>query len=251
MLVALLIPALAVSAALGQAGEGDADGGGGIDPFTGALPQVGELFMFSPIINGLIVALSVFAVMLFLFFLATITPRAMVPPDFVDEVTKLVIRGKHEAASDLCRAHRRVFIATVIQRCVDNAGKGHSVIMDMIDAEGRRRADIVWNRVSYLADVANVAPMLGLLGTVMGMMVAFFGLEFQAAGVDANLLREGVAQAMSTTMFGLMVGILALTFYSIVKARTTRSLAEAEAAIHSISDHLKRDETDLRPDRAE
>ncbi|MFW6058808.1 MAG: MotA/TolQ/ExbB proton channel family protein, partial [Phycisphaeraceae bacterium] len=128
-----------------------------------------------------------------------------------------------------------------VQRCVDNAGKGHSIIMDMLDTEGRRRADIVWNRISYLADVSNVAPMLGLLGTVMGMIKAFFGLEREAGNVDAGVLSQGVAEAMSTTMFGLMVGILALVFYSIVKARATRTLAEAEAAVHSITDHLKRE----------
>ena len=236
-LLAALVVGLAAATAYGQT-TGD---GAGIDPETGALSNLGALFMTSPYINGINLALSVFALAMFGYFLLTINARAMVPADFVDEVTKLVIRGKHEAASDLCRAHRSVFVATVVQRCVDNAGKGHSVIMDMLDTEGRRRADIVWNRISYLADVSNIAPMLGLLGTVMGMIKAFFGLEREAGNVDAGVLSQGVAEAMSTTMFGLTVGILALVFYSVVKSRATRTLAEAEAAVHSITDHLKRE----------
>ncbi|MEX0744545.1 MAG: MotA/TolQ/ExbB proton channel family protein [Phycisphaeraceae bacterium] len=245
LLLVLLLPTLAVSVSLAQSGEADhatpSNGVTAVEATGEALPQLGEMFMFSPIINGIIAALSVVAVMLFLFFLLTITPRAMAPPDFIDEVTKLVIRGKHDAASDLCRAHRRAFVASVVQRCVDNPHKGHSVIMDMIDAEGRRRADVVWNRISYLADVSNIAPMLGLLGTVLGMITAFFGLEREAGTIDAAILSQGVGQAMATTMFGLVVGIMAMTFYSIIKARATRSLAEAEQAVHSITDHLKRD----------
>lgn len=213
-----------------------------IDLLSGALSSWGTLFGFSPVINGIIVGLSGIALMLFLYFLLTINGRAMVPADLVDEVTKLVVQGKQEAASDLCRAHRRVFIASIIQRCVENAGKGHSVIMNMIDAEGRRRADIVWNRISYLADVSNIAPMLGLLGTVLGMIKAFFLLEHQSGSADATALATGVGQAMSTTMFGLIVAILALAFYSVVKARATRVLSDAERAVHSIADHIKRGE---------
>lgn len=228
--------------AFAQGAAPGATGGATIDPRTGQLPAFLELFMFSPIINGLIAALSVIALMLFLYFLLTINNRAMVPPDLVDELTKLVVRGKTEAASDLCRAHRRVFIASIVQRCVENAGKGHSVILDMIDAEGRRRADVVWNRISYLADVSNVAPMLGLLGTVVGMIVAFFGLERESGTINATVLSRGVGQAMSTTMFGLIVAIAALVFYSIIKARATRVLADAEQAVHAIADHIKRHE---------
>ncbi|HEX7009131.1 MAG TPA: MotA/TolQ/ExbB proton channel family protein [Phycisphaeraceae bacterium] len=230
----LLIPLAAASAAWAQAPSPT------INPLTGAMPKLGELYMYSPILNGVIVGLSVIALMLFLYFLLTINTRTMVPPDLVEELTKLVVRGKHEEAADLCRANRRTFIATIVQRCLENAGKGHSVIMEMIDTEGRRRADIIWNRISYLSDISNVSPMLGLLGTVMGMIQAFFGLERQSGTIDAAVLSRGVGQAMTTTMFGLIVAIAALAFYTIVKARVTRTLAEAEAAVHALADHLKR-----------
>ena len=216
-----------------------------IAPFdlaTGTLPTLEQLFLFSPVINGMIAALSVISLALFFWYLLTINRQTMVPSELVDEVQKLVVRGKHEAAADLCRANRRIFVASIIQRCLDNAGKGHSVILDMIDAEGSRRADIIWNRISYLSDVSNVAPMLGLLGTVLGMMKAFFLLQGQTASVNAMGLSRGVGQAMSTTMFGLAVGIIALIFYSIIKARATLALAEAENTVHTITDHIKRND---------
>ncbi|MFN3168007.1 MAG: MotA/TolQ/ExbB proton channel family protein [Phycisphaeraceae bacterium] len=205
--------------------------------------KLGQLFMFSPIINGIIAGLSALGLMFFLYFMLTINRRTFAPPRFVDEVVKLVIRGDYERAGDVCRRSRGVFAAGIVQRCVENHNQAHSVMLGMIDTEGRRQADIVWNRVSYLADISNVAPMLGLLGTVLGMIKAFYGLESELGGIDAVTLSRGVGEAMSTTLFGLTVGIFTLVLYSLVKARATRTLADAEQAVHMIADHLKRDDS--------
>lgn len=205
--------------------------------------RVQQLFMFSPVINGIIVGLSVLGLLFFLVFMLTINRRTMVPHGFVDEVVKLVVRGDYERAGDVCRRARGVFAADIIQRCLENHSREHSVMLDMIDTEGRRLADIIWNRVSYLADISNVAPMLGLLGTVLGMIKAFYGLQGETGTIDAITLSRGVGEAMSTTLFGLSVGIITLVMYSFVKSRATRTLAEAEAAVHRIADHIKRDDT--------
>jgi biopolymer transport protein ExbB len=207
---------------------------------TGEVPSVWQLFMTSRIINGLIALLSVISLLLFLYFITTISAAAMAPTVFVDDVNKLVRDQKFEQVADLCRANPEVFIATIVQRCAENADKEHAVIMNMIDSEGRRSADLIWNRISYLADVSNVAPMLGLLGTVIGMINAFFSLRHGSDSINSGLLSDGVAQAMATTMFGLIVAITSLLFYTLVKSRLTRALAGAEHVVHSISDHIKR-----------
>lgn len=208
------------------------------------LYKLQEMFMFAPVINGIIAGLSVLALMFFLWFLLTINVRAVAPAGFVNEVTNLVLAHRYEAAADACRRSKRVFIAPVVLRSVTNAGKSQSIIMSMIDAEGRRLSDIIWNRISYLADISNVAPMLGLLGTVMGMITAFFGLDKESGSINSSVLSQGVGQAMTTTMFGLIVGISALVFYSIIKSRATKCLAEAEAAVHSIADRIRNAEDD-------
>ncbi|MEX2214107.1 MAG: MotA/TolQ/ExbB proton channel family protein [Phycisphaeraceae bacterium] len=207
-----------------------------------ALPSFVRLFETSPIINGIIIALSGLALLLFIFFLLTINHNAMVPAAFVDDVMKMVLAREHKQAVDFCRHHRGIFVSTVIQRAVENADKDQAVIMDMVDTEGKRRADMLWNRLSYLADISNVAPMLGLLGTVMGMMRAFFGLDQSDMSLRSKAISSDIAGAMATTFFGLIVGILALVFYSIIKGRLTKVLGEAEAAVHAVADHLKRGE---------
>lgn len=215
-------------------------GGSTIDPNTGALPTFRDLFLYSPTINGIILLLSLMSLAWFLFLIVTINPGQMAPASLTDEVTKLALRRKFESISDLCRAQRRTFIASIYQRLADNAHKDHDTLMQIIDTEGKRRADLVWNRISYLSDIANVAPMLGLLGTVLGMIKAFFLLEGQVGSVDSLVLSRGVGEAMATTMFGLVVAIITLLFYSIIKARATTTLAEAEAAVQSVADHMTR-----------
>jgi len=228
--------------ATGEQGDtASTDADGAMQLSDQPLYRIRDLFMFSPVINGIIVGLSVLALIFFLYFMLTINSRTFAPPRFVDEVVKLVVRGDYERASDVCRRSRGVFAAGIIQRCLENHSHSHSVMLDMIDTEGRRQADITWNRVSYLADISNVAPMLGLVGTVLGMIKAFYGLENELGGIDAITLSKGVGEAMATTLFGLSVGIMALVMYSLAKARTTRTLAEAEQAVHMIADHIKRD----------
>ncbi|MEM9881435.1 MAG: MotA/TolQ/ExbB proton channel family protein [Planctomycetota bacterium] len=229
------------AAATDQAAE--ISGGGGFNELD-TIYQLREMFFFSPVINGIIGGLSVLAVMFFFWFLVTINGRSIAPAAFVNEVTNLVLVRRYDAAADACRRAKGVFIAPIILRCVENHGKSQSIIMSMIDAEGRRLSDVIWNRISYLADISNVAPMLGLLGTVIGMITAFFGLERESGAIDANVLSQGVGQAMATTMFGLMVGIVALVFYSVIKSRATKTLAEAEFAVHSIADRIRSAEAD-------
>jgi len=225
---------LAAGPALAAEGTGPA-----MDAQTGELPTLAELFFFSPWVNGCIAALSVLALLLFLFFLATVNPSRMVPADLVDDITRLVVARDYDEAARLCRRRNHVFVASILQRCMENASRGHAAIMEIINSEGRRRAEMVWNRTSYLADISNVAPMLGLLGTVLGMIQAFFALDFDSATAASSTLSRGIAGAMATTLFGLSVGIAALVFHSLVKSRVTRTLAEAERVVHSVTDHVK------------
>lgn len=215
---------------------------GAINPLTGELPTFSVLFNTSPVINGLIFALSGVSVMLFIFFMATIHPRALAPATFIDDVTKLVVDRQFDQAASYCRNHRHLFAGTVIGRCVENAFRDHATLMTIAESEGQRRANILWNRISYLVDISAVAPMLGLLGTVMGMLQAFFVLPSQSASINSGLLTQAIGGAMATTFFGLIVAIATVIFYSIVKSRTTKTLAEVEQVVHSIADHIKRGE---------
>ncbi len=214
-------------------------------PEGATLPSLQFLFNTSPIINGVIIALSVVTLLLFVYFLLTINIRAMLPPLFLDEVTKLAIARRYDEAADFCRSQQSLFAASILQRAFENVDKDPSHLLTVIEAEGKRRADLVWTRVSYLMEMSSLAPMLGLLGTVLGMLEAFFGLNASPAGggVGSKVLASSIGGAMTATFLGLTVAVLATVFHSIIKSRAVATLAEVELIVHSIADHVH------RPDR--
>ena len=105
-----------------------------------------------------------------------------------------------------------------------------------VAAEGRRLAARANAAVDWLADVAAVAPLVGLLGTVLGMFQAFGGIASDvSAGAKPVVLAQGVSQAIVTTIFGLVVAIPALCAYAFFRRRCAKRIAELEEACESMS----------------
>ena len=98
-------------------------------------------------------------------------------------------------------------------------------------AEGGRIADAMMSSVDWLADIAAIAPLVGLLGTVLGMFQAFGGIASDvSAGAKPVVLAQGVSQAIVTTIFGLVVAIPSLAAYAIFRRRAQKRIAEIESA---------------------
>ena len=96
-------------------------------------------------------------------------------------------------------------------------------------AEGGRIADAMMSSVDWLADIAAIAPLVGLLGTVLGMFQAFGGIASDvSAGAKPVVLAQGVSQAIVTTIFGLVVAIPSLAAYAIFRRRAQKRIAEIE-----------------------
>lgn len=217
--------------------QADPAGGEGAAPMS----TLKQLLLSNIPINAAIIILSLIAVAVFLFLLSGLSSGGFAPTRFVDEVTRLILNRRFDQAVTHCQNNSRLFISGIVQRMVENRDKDPGVLMNILDAEGRRQADVIWNRVNYLAEIAAIAPTLGLLGTVIGMIDVFFTLTANiTSGKEVGALSAGIATAMSTTMFGLIVAIVAGVFYTIVKSRATRVLAETEQVCHTIADHTHR-----------
>lgn len=103
------------------------------------------------------------------------------------------------------------------------------------EAEGRRLAARLNAAVDWLADIAAIAPLVGLLGTVLGMFQAFGGIATDvSAGAKPMVLAAGVSQAIVTTIFGLVVAIPCLALYAIFRRRAQKRVAELEIAVEEI-----------------
>lgn len=102
-------------------------------------------------------------------------------------------------------------------------------------AEGRRIASRLNAAVDWLADIAAIAPLVGLLGTVLGMFQAFGGIAADvSAGAKPVVLAQGVSQAIVTTIFGLVVAIPCLCAYAVFRRRAQKRIAELETAVEEI-----------------
>ena len=99
---------------------------------------------------------------------------------------------------------------------------------------GRKEVATLWQNISYLADIATVAPMVGLLGTVLGMIQAFNVIAFQTAVVKPILLAGGVSKAMVTTAGGLIVAIPIMIFYAYFRGKVQEISSIVESYLTDI-----------------
>ena len=99
-------------------------------------------------------------------------------------------------------------------------------------AEGSRIGERLLSATEWLADIAAIAPLVGLLGTVLGMFQAFGGIAADvSAGAKPVVLAQGVSQAIVTTIFGLVIAIPCLIAYAFFRRRATKRIAEIEAEL--------------------
>jgi biopolymer transport protein ExbB len=126
-------------------------------------------------------------------------------------------------------------VARITQKTLDfmnaNPGSSFENIREVAQAEGSHQAGLLTSRITYLADIGAIAPMVGLLGTVFGMIEAFYRISSgEVAGVREMGMAEGVSKALIATAGGLAISIPSLTFYSIFRGRVQKYVSELEAA---------------------
>ncbi|HQK22201.1 MAG TPA: MotA/TolQ/ExbB proton channel family protein [Candidatus Latescibacteria bacterium] len=121
-------------------------------------------------------------------------------------------------------------VGQVIAAGLRSLAGGRDAVREAMENAGNRQIHLLEKRLSILATVAGVAPMLGFLGTVTGMIIAFQQIENLGGNVNATVLAGGIWQAMITTAFGLIVGIPALIGYNHLSGIVQEFAADIEHA---------------------
>lgn len=178
--------------------------------------------------------LSVVGVLLVLLYLLTIRRNAVVSDRFMNAVESLIRKRDYLGLIEYSQ-HRNESMARITHKALDFFTKypntSFTEVREVAEAEGSRQAGLLSSRITYLADIGSIAPMVGLLGTVLGMIKSFLQIaEGDVQGVRQMELAEGVSEALITTAAGLMIGIPALVFYSLFRGRVQKYIAELEAA---------------------
>ncbi|MBX7255322.1 MAG: MotA/TolQ/ExbB proton channel family protein [Candidatus Hydrogenedentes bacterium] len=175
-----------------------------------------------------IMILSVITLFLAIYLLATVTPRREVPPTFVKRAHSQLKAGDLRGAYQMCE-ERDEIIANVLRAGLKMHGHDRYVIQEAMESEGERGASALWQRISYLNNIGSLAPLLGLLGTVWGMIGAFGTIAMADSQARSIAMATNVSKAMITTLAGLLLAIPALFIYYYLRGRVIRIVSEVEA----------------------
>ncbi len=196
-----------------------------------------ELFFQGGQVMYPLAGLSIISASLCLLYLFTIRQNSVVSDRFMDRAEEL-IRARDLQGLANFSSRQSECMARITQRVIDfiiaNPTVTLAEVREITESEGSRQSGILTSRVSYLCDIGNVAPMLGLLGTVIGMIQAFLELSQGNEGVKQMELSSGISAALITTATGLIIGIPTMLAYAFFRTRTQRYIGELEAA----SSHL-------------
>ncbi len=180
----------------------------------------GGIFLY-PIIICSIIALAVFLERLWL-----LRRCRIIPKDFVRNVEECLKKQKISDAMFLCQEDTSS-IAKIFFSGLKNTGRGMWLVKEAIEDRGTREAVILGKHVGILSTIANLTPLLGLLGTVSGMIKTFNVISVQGVGNPAPLA-GGIAEALITTASGLCVAIPTLVCYRILRDKADSLIFEME-----------------------
>lgn len=148
--------------------------------------------------------------------------------DFMEKIRDYIHDGKIDSAHNLC-AKNPSPVARMLDKGISRIGRPLKDIEVSIENAGKLEVYKLEKGLSVLATIAGAAPMLGFLGTVIGMVVTFHTMKISGAGVQIDQLSGGIMQAMVTTVAGLIIGIVAYVAYNTLVARVNKVVQNMEA----------------------
>ena len=177
--------------------------------------------------------LSIITLALILVYCVTLRLSSMVTGSYMDAAE--VFLKKEDLLGLLALSNRRrEALARIMSRSLDFLTRHPDATLEQVrevaQTEGTREANVLHQRITWLSDIATISPMLGLLGTVFGMIRSFNVMANDIAATRPMLLAGGVAQALVATAAGLVIGIAAMGAYALFRGRVHSMISDLESA---------------------
>lgn len=166
-----------------------------------------------------------------------IKAASKVDPNFMNQIKDFVSKGNVESANVLC-AQVNSPVSRLIGKGISRIGRPLEDINTTIENTGRLEVYSLEKNVSVLATISGAAPMIGFLGTVIGMILSIFEIANAGGQIDIKLLADGLYTAMTTTVAGLIVGIISYIAYNHLVVRTNKVIHQMEVNSLEFLDHL-------------
>jgi biopolymer transport protein ExbB len=210
------------------------------------LQEVKTLSLFELIQNGglggqLIIGVLfvLLLVVFYIYFERLFAIRAAVRYDanFMPQIRTYIVSGKIDGAQNLCMQEDKP-VARMLSKGIARIGRPLEDINTAIENAGRIEVYKLEKNVSILATIAGAAPMIGFLGTVIGMILSIFEISNAGGNIDMKLLSDGLYTAMTTTVAGLIVGIIGYITYNHLVVKTNKAVYLMESTALEFLDLL-------------
>jgi biopolymer transport protein ExbB len=192
-----------------------------VDPVT--MFKDGGAFMYIILVVGVFAMAIAFERLFYIIFRANINATA-----FMAQIQKLIMANNIDRAIKLCNAEPHAALPRVVKAGLTRANRTEKEIENAIQEATLEIGPMVNKRTGYLGMLANVATLTGLLGTIMGLVMAFSAVAKASAETKQTLLANGISVAMYTTAGGLMAAIPTLVLHSIISNRTNKILDDVD-----------------------
>lgn len=193
------------------------------------------------IIMGTLGVLSIYAIYILIERYSTIKKASVEDESFLKSIRNFVEHKDIQAAKTLCKNTDNP-VSRMIEKGIDRIDKPMTDISAAIENQGKLEVYKMESNLANLATIAGAAPMIGFLGTVIGMIVAFHEMASAGGNIDVEMLSKGIYTAMVTTVGGLIVGIIAYIAYNYLVSKIDKVIFQLEARTTEFLDLLHHNE---------
>lgn len=216
----------------------------GVETLAESAQNTFDLILKGGITMAVIGVLSIVTFYFFFERLMVIGKAARLPKKIVHTVRELVSVGDWEGAEEECEKSASP-AARVLQVGIRHHRKANQALASIMENTGRIELSRLERNISVLGTISTLAPMLGFLGTVLGMIRAFQSISDDPTGVTASALSTGIYEAMVTTAGGLIVGMFAYAFYNFLVRRIAKAANHMEETIEVFINDINQPENML------
>lgn len=234
----LLLPALALTVFLAPLSLHAAD-----DAMPEQMSILQTILHGGPLIIMIWIAILVTSITMVTFIIQlflTLRVEKLAPTPLIDSIKSTLDSGNYQEAWEICRANK-TYLANVLGGALERIGRGKEAVETALIEHGLREASILKTQNSYLSVIGVVAPMIGLLGTVIGMMGAFAVLG-QSGVSDPRKLALSIGEVLMATASGLFIAIPAFIFYYYFRNRASIVIVSADDKINRLVEDIPFDE---------
>ena len=200
--------------------------------------DVRQMFVDGGAIGYIIVALSLVMLALVFEHMLTIRRQTLMPRGLADDIQKLIAQGQVKLAEERCIASTS-FLGYLLAAGIKEIELGYAAVEKAMEDAASQQAARLMRKIEYLSMISTVAPMLGLMGTVWGMILAFMEFE-RKANPQVSELAPGIYKALVTTLFGLIVAIPAIAAFGFFRNRIDELVAQTALTAEQVFADFKR-----------